>query len=197
MVSANCMELVKHFEGCQLRAYQCPAGVWTIGYGHTGLVDGVPVAKGMTITQQKADELLEQDLEQFREHVMSYQRIYHWNRNEVDALVSFAFNVGNIHQLTAYGTRSREVIAQKMLLYTKANNAILPGLIRRREAEAELFCRKVAPSGAPEPVEMNVQGEPVTVSRILHEGTNYVHLRELCNALGVGVSYHGGEIWIG
>ena len=130
------LNLIKQFEGCRLTAYRCPAGVWTIGYGHTG-----NVAAGQTITQAEADRQLVSDVEKYEKQVNKYFDKYRWNQNEFDALVSFAFNVGSIDQLTAKGTRSRTVIAEKILLYNKAAGKVLAGLTKRRKAEQELFLR--------------------------------------------------------
>lgn len=130
------LNLIKQFEGCRLTAYKCPAGVWTIGYGHTA-----GVKSGQTITQAQADKMLVEDVERFERNVNKYYDKYRWNQNEFDALVSFAFNLGSIDQLTAGGTRSREVIAQKMLQYNKAAGKVLAGLTRRRQAEKELFLK--------------------------------------------------------
>lgn len=134
------IELIKSFEGCVLTAYRCPAGVLTIGYGHTGS----DVLAGMTITQAKAEELLRKDLERFELHVEKYGETYNWNQNEFDALVSFSYNIGNIDQLTAYGTRSREEIRNSIRLYNKAAGQVLEGLVRRRQAEYDLFVTEVA-----------------------------------------------------
>ncbi len=70
---------------------------------------------------------------------MLFDSKYHWNQNEFDALVSFAFNVGSINQLTANKTRTKAQIAQAMLSYNKANGKVLAGLTKRRQAERELF----------------------------------------------------------
>ena len=128
------IKLITSFEGCQLTAYKCPAGVWTIGYGHTR-----GVQQGQTITKAQAARLLAEDLERYEDNVNKYQDKYKWSQNEFDALVSFAYNVGSIDKLTAGGTRSRQEIADKMLLYNKANGKVLAGLTRRRQAERELF----------------------------------------------------------
>lgn len=133
------IDLIKKYEGCRLEAYKCPAGVWTIGYGHTE-----DVKPGQRITQAEAEAILIADLKKFERKVRIYYDRYRWTQNEFDALVSFAFNLGSIDQLTAGGTRSREVIAEKMLLYNKAAGKVLSGLTRRRNEERALFLRKDA-----------------------------------------------------
>lgn len=137
--SVNGINLIKKFEGCKLKAYRCPAGVPTIGYGHT---KGVKM--GQVITQEQADQYLREDLEKYEKNVMKYYNKYKWNQNEFDALVSFAYNLGSIDQLTSDGTRSKPVIADKMILYNKAEGKVLVGLTRRRKAERALFL-KAAP----------------------------------------------------
>ena len=129
------INLIKKWESCKLTAYVCPAGVLTIGYGHTGK----DVKKGMTITKKKAEELLINDLRKFEKLVMKYDKKYNFTQSQFDALVSFAFNIGNIDQLTAKGTRSVKQISEAMLLYTKANGKTLQGLVNRRIEEQALF----------------------------------------------------------
>lgn len=144
-ISNKGIELIKEFEGCQLTAYRCPAGVLTIGYGHTG-----DVKDGQTITAEYAETLLRSDLVKYELKVSKYDPRYGWTQNEFDAMVSFAYNIGNIDQLTDRGTRSRETIAEKMLQYNKAGGKTLSGLTRRRKAERELFltpCDKTAGNG--------------------------------------------------
>lgn len=128
------IDLIKSFEGCYLTAYKCPAGVWTIGYGHTN-----GVKQGQKISQSQALALLAQDLIKYEAHVMKYNAKYNWSQNEFDALVSFAFNIGNINQLVANGTRDKKTIAAKILEYNKAKGKVLSGLTRRRIAERNLF----------------------------------------------------------
>ena len=128
------IEIIKKYEGCRLTAYKCPAGVYTIGYGHTK-----GVKKNDKITQEKAEEYLQTDLVRFMKNVDKYDKIYHFTNNEYCALLSFAFNLGSIDQLTAYGTRSKKTIASKILLYINCNGKPLRGLINRRRAEFNLF----------------------------------------------------------
>ena len=136
-INKSGLNLIKKYEGCKLTSYICPAGVLTIGYGHTGK----DVKPNQTITKKKAISLLKKDLARFERHVQSYNYIYEWTDNEFSALVSFAFNIGNIDQLTAYGTRTRSQIRTAMLKYVKANGKTLPGLVKRRKAELKLFNR--------------------------------------------------------
>ena len=133
--SSKGLELIKKFEGCRLTAYKCPAGVLTIGYGHTGS----DVKEGMKISQKKAETLLKKDLEKFEKHVSTYEKKYNWNQNQFDAMVSFAYNVGSIYQLTNNGTRTIEQISAKITAYNKAAGKVLEGLVRRRAEEKKLF----------------------------------------------------------
>lgn len=130
------VSLIKQFEGCRLKAYKCPAGVWTIGYGHTA-----GVKEGDTITQETADAYLRNDLEKYEKAVQNYDGIYHFNQNQFDALVSFTYNcgVGNLKNLTQSGRRTLAQISVKLLLYNKAGGVVLRGLQRRRMAEKEIF----------------------------------------------------------
>lgn len=131
--SQNGINLIKQFEGCRLDAYKCPAGVWTIGYGHTA-----GVKQGDKISAAQAEAYLRADLEKYEKKVDKYSK-YNWNQNEFDAMVSFAYNLGSIDKLTADGTRTKAVIAEKILLYNKAGGKVLEGLNKRRKAERELF----------------------------------------------------------
>ena len=133
-ISQKGIDLIKKYEGCVLKAYKDPVGVWTIGYGHTK-----GVKKGDVITQQQAEDLLKQDLATYEAKVDKYNSTYHFNQNQFDALVSFCYNIGNIDQLTAKGTRSIQKIAECIPLYNKAGGKVLAGLTARRNAEKTLF----------------------------------------------------------
>lgn len=146
-ISNKGIELIKQFEGCKLKAYKDPAGVPTIGYGHTA-----GVKMGDAITQEQANELLRDDLVIYEGKVDKYDDKYHWNQNQFDALVSFAYNIGSIDQLTSNGRRSIKTISDKILEYNKAGGKKLEGLVRRRKAEKALFDEAVeGDSSAVEP----------------------------------------------
>lgn len=134
--SSKGVSLIKQFEGCRLKAYKCPAGVWTIGYGHTA-----GVKEGDIITQETAEAYLRNDLAKYEKAVTNYDCIYHFNQNQFDALVSFAYNcgAGNLKNLTQNGKRTIAQISAKLPLYNKAGGVVLRGLQRRRAAEKELF----------------------------------------------------------
>ena len=145
-VSSNGIKLIKQFEGCRLTAYKDSVGVWTIGYGTTNSdysITGKHITKGMTISQKTADSWLKTSLDKkYGPKVNKYDSKYKWTQNEFDALISFAYNIGSIDQLTDNGKRSKQTIAQKMLLYVKAGGRTLQGLVRRRKAERALFVKK-------------------------------------------------------
>lgn len=135
-ISDTGLSLIKRFEGCSLASYRDPVGVWTIGYGHTKGVRPMQV-----ISQEEADRYLREDVVRAEQAVMKYDSKYHWNQNQFDALVSFAYNIGNINQLTAKGKRSISEISAKIPAYRKAGGKVLMGLVARRAAEKELFDR--------------------------------------------------------
>lgn len=135
------LALIKQFEGCRLIAYQCSAGVWTIGYGHTA-----GVYKWMKITQAQADAFLKQDIAKFEKYINNPSYVPFTdklNQNQFDALVSFAFNLGqgNVKKLCV--GRNINQIPSAMQQYCKAAGKTLPGLQRRRKAEAALYNKKV------------------------------------------------------
>lgn len=138
VTSENGLNLIKSFEGLRLTAYRCPAGKWTIGYGHTK-----GVKKGMYISEAVATHFLIQDVQRVESILNSYDGTYHWTQNEFDALASFTFNCGtaNLKRLLKYGTRTKSQIANTILLYNKASGRVLRGLVRRRNAERELFVK--------------------------------------------------------
>ena len=140
-LSENGLNLIKKYEGLRLRAYKCTPSekYFTIGYGHYG----ADVYDGMTINYSDAEELLKQDVARFVDHVNAYMGIYNFNQNQFDALVSFAYNVGNIKQLTQSGRRKLQDIPKSMPLYCRSGGIKLAGLVRRREEEVAIFNKPV------------------------------------------------------
>ena len=145
-ISQRGIDLIKQFEGFRAQAYKCLATekYYTIGYGHYG----PDVRFGQVITQREAEDLLRNDLNRFEAAVNKYYYTYDFNQAEYDSLVSFAYNIGSIDQLTANGTRSKEQIAEKMLLYVNSGGRRIEGLVRRRKMEHDLF---LSDSAAPAP----------------------------------------------
>lgn len=132
------LDLIKRWEGCELKAYICPAGILTIGYGSTG----PHVKPGMTITADQAEELLRSDLRRFEDFVDSHAGIC--TDNQFGALTSFAFNVGNgaLEESTLLRLHRAGKYAQAQLQFHKwvhAGGKKLQGLIKRRADEAALY----------------------------------------------------------
>lgn len=137
MISIDGVAMIQKFEGCSLTAYWDVNG-YSIGYGHHSNVN-----KDDKITKEQALMFLVFDLFNYVVAVNNYDSKYHWTQNELDALVSFTYNcgVGNLKNLTNNGTRTKEQIAEKILLYNKAGGKELPALVKRRKAEHDLFIK--------------------------------------------------------
>lgn len=141
--SKNGIQLIKQFEGCRLKAYKCPANVWTIGIGHTGTVNGKPITADMTITELMAETLLAIDLQKF-ENAINTKVKKPLTQNEFDALVSFVFNNGigafaNSTMLKLLNQGNFELAAKQFDRWIYAKGKVLNGLKKRRAAEKALF----------------------------------------------------------
>lgn len=138
-ISDRGVELVAKYEGCRLEAYKCPAGVWTIGYGHTA---GVKQGDKL-VSMEAAKSMLKQDLEKYGNYVNSCVKngmiTFPLNQNQFDALTSFCYNCGEGNLQNLVTGRNAATIAEKMLLYNKGGRRVLPGLVRRRTEERALF----------------------------------------------------------
>lgn len=137
--------LIRKFEGCRLVAYQCSAGIWTIGYGHTK-----GVKQGDTCTQVQAEVWLSEDLEDAEDAVHILVRVP-ITQNQFDALVSFTFNLGikSLMQSTLLSLlnqgKAKDAGAQ-FHRWCNAGGKRVEGLVRRRAAEADLFLRAAQPT---------------------------------------------------
>ena len=146
-ISEKGIKLIQQYEGLRLQAYKCAAGVWTIGWGWTGLVNGKPITAGMTITRQKADELFKQGIVKYENYVNSMH--LNLNQNQFDSLCSFVYNCGLGSLQTLVRNRSIKQIGEALTLYNKAGGKVLAGLTKRRKAEQELYFTPVAQSATP------------------------------------------------
>lgn len=142
--SNACYKLVRDFEGLSLSAYRCPAGILTIGYGHTG-----DVYEGQRVTAADANMLLISDLDKVALHVNRFLSI-DVSQRQFDALCSFAFNVGAWDGGLSTSTLLRKLnqgdiqgaedeFGRWVYATVNGKKTKMPGLVRRREAEAKLF----------------------------------------------------------
>lgn len=177
-ISNTGLALIKKFEGLRTTSYQCSANVWTIGYGHTA-----GVKKGQTCTVAQAEAWLKQDVATAEKAVSSYAS-YKWNQNEFDALTSFTFNCGsgNLKALTASGTRSKAVIADKLLLYNKAAGVTIQGLVNRRKEERALFVKAAGSTSS---------GNTSTDTTVTNQATTEYFQKWLNSSYGAGLTVDG------
>jgi len=136
-INAAGRELIKRFEALRLEAYLCPAGVWTIGWGHTG-----DVKPGQRITEHQAEAILDVDLDRFERRVAKV--CPRATENQFSACVSLAFNIGEMAfqgSTLARKLNAGDVAAasSEFPKWNKSGGKVLPGLIRRRAAERALF----------------------------------------------------------
>lgn len=138
--SDACKSIIRNFEGIRTRAYKCPAGVLSIGYGHTG----PDVTEGMTISEGQAELLLDEDLGKVARQVEYALDGAPVNQNQLDALCAFVYNIGagafglsTLLKLIKRGEMKKA--ADEFLKWNKAGGRELKGLTRRRQAERRLF----------------------------------------------------------
>lgn len=148
IINKATVDLVKEFEGFEARAYKCPAGVWTIGYGTTAAAGvGIVPVDGMTISKAKAEGYLQAGLSKFA-NAISLEISAPINENEYGAFVSLAYNVGpdafkKSSALRHFNAGKKAAAADAILLWNKAGGKISAGLVRRRAAERALFLTPV------------------------------------------------------
>lgn len=130
------IEAIKGFEGFRAEAYKCPAGVWTIGYGHTG-----GVKKGQRVSPARAEELLLADLRSAEESVsrLGVAR----TQGQYDALVDITFNCGDMSKSTLVRKiregAGKDEITKEFMQWVHSDGKVLPGLMKRRAWDADRF----------------------------------------------------------
>jgi len=142
-ISNKGIELIKRFEGLELKAYPDSVGVWTIGYGWTQPVDGKKIGPGMVIDQATADRLLKCGVVQYEQGVNQLVKVK-ITQGQFDALVSFAYNLGLRSLSTSTLLRKlnagdKQGAANEFGKWVNAGGVKLAGLVKRRAAERELF----------------------------------------------------------
>ena len=140
MSQAGIDALLKKFEGCKLKAYKCPAGIWTIGYGHTSAAGTPTVIDGMTISQKQADDILRQDLVKYETAVQGLVT-QNLTQHQFDVLVDFCYNAGagalkSSTLLKKINAGDFDAVPAELMKWTKGGGKVLPGLVRRRQAES-------------------------------------------------------------
>ena len=149
-ISNEGLQLIKKYEGCKTTPYRCPAGLYTVGYGHViGNGLQLPDEWNRTFSLGEIDELLERDLERFERGVQRYTTVY-LTQSQSDSLVSFSFNLGmGIYQRSTLRQKLNrgdyDGASKEFLRYTRAGGKVLKGLTRRRQEEYNLFIRPITP----------------------------------------------------
>lgn len=138
-ISENGIELIKRLEGLKLNSYKCPAGVWTIGYGHTGK----DVTAGQKITADQAEKLLANDIQSICYPALNQVKVP-LSQNQFDALCSFVFNIGQNNFLSStlfklLNSGRYKQASQQFSRWVFSNHVKLSGLVTRRDAECRLF----------------------------------------------------------
>jgi lysozyme len=143
-VNAEGYALIKKFEGCKLKSYRCPSGVWTIGFGNTFYENGMKVKEGDVITQQRAEELAKFIIDQFAVTIEPFIQ-KPLNDNQFSACVSLAYNIGTSGFKRSSVFKKLNInpndptIADSFKLWNKGGGKVLAGLVKRREAEIQLY----------------------------------------------------------
>ena len=139
-ISDNGLSFIMKHEGLELESYLCPAGVWTIGVGHTG-----NIKKGMTITKEQAINYLKSDVTRFEKTINDFFKNKRLHQEQFDALVSLCFNLGPGAITNSrlgkriLGNEDQELIAKEWIEFCHIGRKTARGLLRRRAEEIAMF----------------------------------------------------------
>ena len=137
------LEIIKKYEGFSSQAYKCPAGVWTVGWGHTGR----DINKDTILTREEAELMLKKDVTNLQEQIL-FLLDGKPSMNELDALTSLVYNVGlgafkKSRLLKRINLKDNpELVAKEWIEFNKVNGKVVKGLIRRRAEEISLYFTK-------------------------------------------------------
>lgn len=186
--SAQGVATLKHHEGEVLRAYRCPAGIWTIGVGLTAASGVVKPKAGMVITSAQSTNLLGEALRRNYEPAVKAE-MKGARQHEFDAGVSFHFNTGAIRKATWVkkwrAKAAASVIRSGLLAWNKGGGKVLPGLVRRREDEARMLLEGKYPDAAKAPARLVPHPALGTWALPMTE-TEKAEAREAFGSLGYG-----------
>lgn len=144
--SENCLAIIRHYEDFRPEAYICPAGRWTYGYGFTLKKDGSPVRKGDQITLEAAEQRLEELVNDVAINLYIALPRAEFTQRQLDALVSFTFNVGigkfrgsSIYRVWKSGHSQAPDMTDLFMRWIYAAGKVQGGLVKRRATEAHLY----------------------------------------------------------
>lgn len=151
------LDKVKEFEGFRARAYKCPAGVWTIGYGRTENVKPTDIT-----TKGSEDTWIRLRLAKDEKEIRSYLKEHGYKavkEYQIQALTSFTYNcgLGNFYKLTDNGNRTLKQIGEKINAYNKGGGKVLSGLVKRRAWETDLFAGRLEVKEIKDPTAKDLQ----------------------------------------
>lgn len=179
------MEFIQSFEGCSLKAYKALATekYWTIGWGHYG----PDITQGMTITQQQADDMFKNDLAPYCRAV-DQSVTYPKTQNQFDAMVSLCYNIGTggfrgSSVCSDLNKGKVQLAGDDFLKWTKSGGVVIPGLVRRRNAERLIFLNgyggtPVVPSDPITPTDPNDPSSD-SAKTIIKDDTAILHVKLL------------------
>jgi len=164
-LSQDGIALIANSEGRRLTAYKCPAGVWTVGYGHTSAQGSPEVYPGLTITKEEADEILFRDIHTTTQTIAEHVKV-RLTQSQFDALVSFIYNVGakrfiKSTLLKKLNEGDYAAIPSQLARWVYSRGKVSKGLVNRRQAEADMWI-----AGMPE------SKRPDAIPQVVTEGHN-------------------------
>ena len=179
--STDAIELIKEFEGLSLRSYTCPAGYLTVGYGHVG-PDVVPY---LEISESRAEELLVDDM-QWASDTVNGLVDADLTQSQFDALVSFVFNIGagafgdsTLLRRINSGEPVGPAIEQELPRWNKGGGEVLPGLVRRRQAEVELAQKDKEPAPVASDSSISLVNAATYFKGLPHQAMAFEYLEDL------------------